>query len=260
MNDASRQVFSFIAHQRGRWLSLIARLGILGERTKPWEVWPEGSPCGTFDAFFPLCCGRSYEQIRALIADYLGDVDLTRKLDAAKDRADAKVRKQGVRTDLSEHHDNIMKSRQGTDQHYLRRRLARDHPKVLAAYERGKYPSVRAAAIAAGHPPATHPNLRQRARSVSHHCALSISTWCGSHRPLDDNAFEESPRSPRSNSGLRFPITICYESVSIESGQTPYQPALPRKVVSAISGMWPFRQLNGTPIRRTLSGAGSNGG
>jgi len=33
---------------------------------------------------------------------------------------------------------------------HLLRRLARDHPDALAAYERGEYPSVRAAAKAAG--------------------------------------------------------------------------------------------------------------
>ena len=33
---------------------------------------------------------------------------------------------------------------------YLKRRLKADHPDILAAYERGDYPSVRQAAIAAG--------------------------------------------------------------------------------------------------------------
>ena len=37
----------------------------------------------------------------------------------------------------------------GTNQEYLLRCLARDHPDILAAYQRNEYPSVRQAAIAA---------------------------------------------------------------------------------------------------------------
>ena len=50
--------------------------------------------------------------------------------------------------------DNITPNR-GTQAAYLLRRLARDHPDLLDSYERGEYPSARAAAIAAGiiHPP-----------------------------------------------------------------------------------------------------------
>ena len=44
--------------------------------------------------------------------------------------------------------DNInLKLKGGTQSAYLRARLARDHPDVLAAYERGEFPSIRAAAI-----------------------------------------------------------------------------------------------------------------
>jgi hypothetical protein len=40
----------------------------------------------------------------------------------------------------------------GTGAEYLSRRLLRDHPAIFGAFERGDYPSVRAAAIAAGLP------------------------------------------------------------------------------------------------------------
>ena len=38
----------------------------------------------------------------------------------------------------------------GNSAAYLLRRLARDYPDILTAYERGEYPSARAAAITAG--------------------------------------------------------------------------------------------------------------
>jgi hypothetical protein len=43
-----------------------------------------------------------------------------------------------------------MKLGQGETSAYLLRRIARDHKDILADYEAGKYPSVRAAAKAAG--------------------------------------------------------------------------------------------------------------
>jgi hypothetical protein len=50
-------------------------------------------------------------------------------------RAQAKYRKQGTRTDL-EPHTVRMKLKQGETPAYLLRRLARDHPAILARYER----------------------------------------------------------------------------------------------------------------------------
>ena len=44
----------------------------------------------------------------------------------------------------------IKLSNKGNSQDYLLARLARDHPEILDGYERGDYPSVRQAAIAAG--------------------------------------------------------------------------------------------------------------
>jgi hypothetical protein len=43
-----------------------------------------------------------------------------------------------------------MRVKQGYNSAYLLRRLARDHPLFLAAYERGEYPNPKAAARAAG--------------------------------------------------------------------------------------------------------------
>lgn len=47
-------------------------------------------------------------------------------------------------------HSNRIVSKPGTSTAYILRRLARDAPEVLSAYERGEYKSARAAAIAAG--------------------------------------------------------------------------------------------------------------
>jgi hypothetical protein len=63
--------------------------------------------------------------------------------DAERAKAQAKYRKQGV------HHKNL-KMKPGQTAAYLLRRLARDHPIILARYERGEFKSVRAAAKAAG--------------------------------------------------------------------------------------------------------------
>lgn len=57
--------------------------------------------------------------------------------------------KQGHPTKDAKPYD-IRLANYGTRAVYLRARLARDHPAILAALNRGKYRSVRAAAIAAG--------------------------------------------------------------------------------------------------------------
>jgi hypothetical protein len=48
------------------------------------------------------------------------------------------------------HNNNSKLSRQGTDPEYLAARLARDHPEILERVKAGEFPSMRAAAVAAG--------------------------------------------------------------------------------------------------------------
>lgn len=119
----------------------------------PWEVWPD-KPCGSVDAFFKLCCGKTFEQIYALIDAYHEDHDLARKLGTAKAKTDGERISQGTRTDLGELPYHIRMSDKGKDggtsESYLLRRLAKQAPETLAAYERGEFPSVRSAAKAAG--------------------------------------------------------------------------------------------------------------
>jgi hypothetical protein len=114
----------------------------------PWEVWPV-PPCGSVDAFFQLCCGKRFDQLYALIDAFHEDHELARKLAGTRGRVDGERISQGTRTDRFEHRSHTTKfNDRGAG--YLLRRLARSHPDVLSAYERGKYPSVRAAAKAAG--------------------------------------------------------------------------------------------------------------
>jgi hypothetical protein len=56
---------------------------------------------------------------------------------------------QGARTDL-EPRDNVTKLKRGNEASYLAARLKRDFPDIAAAVERGEYPSMRKAALAAG--------------------------------------------------------------------------------------------------------------
>ena len=59
---------------------------------------------------------------------------MARKLATAR-ATDEKDIGPGTRTDL-EPHDHVMRLEQGNSSSYLLRRLARDHPVILARYER----------------------------------------------------------------------------------------------------------------------------
>ena len=128
---------------------------VLSAATPPWEVWPE-PPCKSIDAFFQLCTGRTYDQIWCMIKYYKEDNDLSRSLDVSRANEQATtVQAGGDKKSNRIIHNDIMNDRkviQGTGRVYLLRRIAREAPAVLAAYEQGEYKSVRAAADAAGIP------------------------------------------------------------------------------------------------------------
>jgi hypothetical protein len=115
----------------------------------PWTVWPANEPCKTVDGFVELTCGVEFDQIRALVEGYLQDHELGRMLQTAKAKTDGERITERMRSDL---HDGVIQSKpdQGNSSTYLLRRLSRTSPETLAAYERGEFPSVRAAARAAG--------------------------------------------------------------------------------------------------------------
>jgi hypothetical protein len=126
----------------------------------PWEVWPKLSPIGTPDDYCRVVTGHSWSLLLQIVQELSEDEepDLTfngyvMRTELAK--AQAEHRKQGVRTDLLPY--EIRKSADhgadgGTSASYLLRRLAKDEAfaAILAAYERGEFKSVRAAARAAG--------------------------------------------------------------------------------------------------------------
>jgi hypothetical protein len=109
-------------------------------RPPPWKVWPVGSPIGTPDDYCRAVTGFEWNTLLEVVGEYVP----VNEMRGALARAQVEHRKPGA------HHDNIMMSRQGTSAAYLLRRLARDHPEILAAYEAGEFPSVRAAAKEAG--------------------------------------------------------------------------------------------------------------
>lgn len=71
-----------------------------------------------------------------------------RKSEAAL--AGAAAEAEATRGSEIKHTNGMLDPRQGGNLDYLRRRMARHAPEALSAWERGEYPSVRAAALAAG--------------------------------------------------------------------------------------------------------------
>jgi hypothetical protein len=116
----------------------------------PWEIWPEGHPFGTPDDYCRAVTGHSWEFLINVVVEFADDPEITTEaMRAGLAKAQAEHRSQGTRTD--QHHADGMRLTQGSNQTaYLLRRLARDHVEVLERYERGEFPSVRAAAIEAG--------------------------------------------------------------------------------------------------------------
>jgi hypothetical protein len=124
---------------------------------RPWEIWPEDRPFGTPDDYCRSVTGHPWKALIEIVKEMGGEqLELNfRDMQAELAKAQARHRKQGTRTDLQR--DNVTKLRGkggssdgGNSGSYLLRRLARDHPVILARYERGEFKSVRAAAIEAG--------------------------------------------------------------------------------------------------------------
>lgn len=142
--------------------ALIESLVQLGSKHRAWELLTDrtGRPFATFDAFCeaprPHGLGTSsakLEQLYALLHENRAQRSAVRatpaptKADAAKKGGKAKAAK--AKGALPRDDDNEAKPR-GTDPAYLAARIARDAPAVHEDMKAGKYPSVRAAAKAAG--------------------------------------------------------------------------------------------------------------
>jgi hypothetical protein len=112
---------------------------------KPWDVWPPDKPFRTPDDYCRAVTGHPWKALLELVKE-MGGEQLTlnfRNMEAELARAQAAHRKQGA------HHKNL-KMKPGQTADYWLRRLARDHPDILARYEKGEFKSVRAAVRAAG--------------------------------------------------------------------------------------------------------------
>ena len=115
---------------------------------RPWRHWPPDNPSGDYQAWSQSLFGLTFEKIVAMIGKI--DPDAERELLAIIADEQKDIR-QGERTDLNARRVVNTKSDHGsTNVPYLLRRIARERPDILAAYERGEYSSARAAARAAG--------------------------------------------------------------------------------------------------------------
>jgi hypothetical protein len=114
---------------------------------RPWEIWPEGKPFGTPDDYCREVTGHSWRALLAIVEELTGEATITGpQMRAELARAQVEHRPQGKHSPLYDNGETM----QGTGSQYLLRRLARDHADILARYETGEFPSVRAAAREAG--------------------------------------------------------------------------------------------------------------
>ncbi len=120
----------------------------------PWNMFPEGRPCRTPDRYLRYVAGVDCDSVAKLIAAYKGEDDpLVRKLrrcTAEAEKVIAEENKRGGQGGVLLRADSTQLPRGSTNASYLLRRLARDHPDILAGYERGAFKTPTAAARAAG--------------------------------------------------------------------------------------------------------------
>jgi hypothetical protein len=132
---------------------------ILTTKPRPWDIWPEDNPYGTPDDYCRHVTGHSWETLISVVVEFAGgdsvDAEFSdnigvnevsvRKMQTLLAEAQAKNRKQG-----KHHPSNGKVSGGGNNAEYLLRRLARERPDLLTAFEQGRFKSVRAAAKEAG--------------------------------------------------------------------------------------------------------------
>jgi hypothetical protein len=120
---------------------------------KPWNVFPEGRPCRTPDKYLRYAAGVDCVSVAKLIAAYKGEAHpLVRQLQRCTAEAERVIAEENEKRGMSNPDVlHIRVPRPGSrNTSYLLRRLARDHPDILAAYERGEFKTPTAAARAAG--------------------------------------------------------------------------------------------------------------
>lgn len=152
-----------IEHQGIDRLEPLIRL-VLDTTPSPWEVWPD-PPCRTPDRFFQYAASTDCRDLAKLIAAYKGeDYSLVRMLRAATAEAEQTIADENEkRGKAPDPHNDVMRvGGQGNAASYLLRRLARERPDILEAYERGQFATPTAAARAAGFKVDTTPLVKLR--------------------------------------------------------------------------------------------------
>ena len=118
---------------------------------KPWNIFPEGRPCRTPDKYLRYAAGVDCVSIGKLIAAYKGEDDqLVRKLRRSTAEAEAAIADENEKRGKADPRGDSPRLDRGKTTAHLLRRLSRDHPDILAAYERGEFKTPTAAARAAG--------------------------------------------------------------------------------------------------------------
>ncbi len=138
-----------INHQTAPYLTKHLR-EIFTKTPKPWSVWPD-PPYNTPDDYCKDVTGHKWDEIISLVAKFAGDEKLELMMRSELGRTQAKYRKRGrpskENAAVGRHK---IKGQGSNNSQRLLRRIARDYPQILKAYEAGEYRSVRAAAIEAG--------------------------------------------------------------------------------------------------------------
>jgi hypothetical protein len=116
---------------------------------RPWEIWPDKQPFLVPNEYCTNVTGHDWDALMTLAEEFSdGKLD-TKTMRAELARAQAEHRSQGTRTDLLPTNGRKLGSQGPNTRERLLRRIARKKPEILAAYERGEFKSVRAAAMAA---------------------------------------------------------------------------------------------------------------
>jgi hypothetical protein len=123
----------------------------LATKPHPWEVWPVERPCQTPDGYFQYAAGTGCDDLAKLVSAFKGDdYSLVRALRKATAIGEAAIAEQNTGGRGKPVDDINRITSKGTSAAYLLRRLARERPDILDAYEGGEFATPTAAARAAG--------------------------------------------------------------------------------------------------------------
>jgi hypothetical protein len=116
----------------------------------PWEVWPQGRPFGTPDDYCRAVTGHSWQSLIVTVEELTGEAIEPGGLTANRMRADLARAQVEHRPQGKNHEFPSLHGNRGNNVDYLLRRIEREAPEFLDAYQRGEFTSARAAAKAAG--------------------------------------------------------------------------------------------------------------